>query len=229
MKRDTLVALIAALLLHAGFFWGGAFFKNAATPPPTAVLDEPIPVIELLPLSAEDSAPANTPLASFGGMAEADLPALPTAAAAELKSTVIVAPSLQSIQPPALPGLHARGGGIAMPSGLAGAEGFGVGRGLGNLFNLADLDHPPVPTLRVPPNYPYEMRRAGLSGEVVVGFIVDTTGHVRDAYAVRSSQREFTDEAVRAILKWQFKPGQKSGVPVNTRMQVPLVFNLAPN
>jgi protein TonB len=119
----------------------------------------------------------------------------------------------------AIPGAH---------DGRGGA-GTGIGHGLANLFNLADLDQPPLPTVRVSPVYPYEMRRAGVSGEVLVGFIVDSTGQVRDVHAVRSSRREFADEAVRAVLQWKFSPGRRSGVPVNTRMQVPLVFNLQAN
>jgi protein TonB len=70
------------------------------------------------------------------------------------------------------------------------------------------------------------MRRAGLSGEVLVGFIVDASGGVRDAHVMRASRREFADEAMRAVRQWQFQPGRKNGVPVHTRMQVPLVFNL---
>jgi len=127
--------------------------------------------------------------------------------------------------------MAARGTVIAIPGARGGPSGTGagIGQGLANLFNLADLDQAPSPTVRVAPVYPYEMRRAGMSGEVLVGFIVDSTGQVRDVHAVRSSRREFADEAVRAVLQWKFSPGRRSGVPVNTRMQVPLVFNLQAN
>ena len=33
-------------------------------------------------------------------------------------------------------------------------------------------------------------------------------------------------EAVRAVSKWKFKPGRRGGKAVNTRMSVPIVFNL---
>jgi protein TonB len=71
------------------------------------------------------------------------------------------------------------------------------------------------------------MRRAGISGEVVVDFLVDTNGDVQNAYAVRSSQREFEAAAVQAVSKWKFKPGRKGGRNVITHMQVPIVFTLS--
>ena len=226
MKRDTLLALVAAVGLHAAFFWGGQGFKSAPARPAAPPPEEPIPVIELLPLSPAEPASASPSGLAGGGPVEA----VPTPAATPeaVASTVasIQTSFLAPVRPPALPGLRSPGAGIALPAGLAGAAGSGFASGLGNLFNLADLDRPPTPTLRVPPAYPFEMRRAGLSGEVLVGFIVDASGGVRDAHVMRASRREFADEAMRAVRQWQFQPGRKNGVPVHTRMQVPLVFNL---
>ena len=76
-----------------------------------------------------------------------------------------------------------------------------------------------------PPSYPYEMRRAGITGEVNVGFIVDSDGNVRDAYPISSSHREFEVPAVQAVSKWKFRAGRRGGKAVNTRMSVPIVFS----
>jgi protein TonB len=230
MNRDTLIALVVALFLHAGFFVGGQWFKAPPAPKPPVTRDEPIPVIELVPLPPGEPAAASIPVESAGAEESAEVATPALNSPLERPSAVVEAPFVQPIQPPP-PGLAARGGVIAIPGTRDGRGGVGtdIGQGLANLFNLADLDQPPTPTLRVSPVYPYEMRRAGVSGEVLVGFIVDTAGHVRDAYAVRSSRREFVDEAVRAVRLWTFIPGRRSGVVVNTRMQVPLVFNLQSN
>ena len=59
------------------------------------------------------------------------------------------------------------------------------------VFDISMLDQTPVPKFQARPQYPFEMRRAGIAGEVVVDFIVDTNGDVQNAYALRSSQREF--------------------------------------
>lgn len=94
------------------------------------------------------------------------------------------------------------------------------------VFDIAMLDQQPNPRFQGAPTYPFEMRRAGISGEVLVEFIVDTTGDVQNAFAVRSTQREFESAAVQAVSKWKFKPGRKGGRDVPTRMQVPIVFSL---
>ena len=94
------------------------------------------------------------------------------------------------------------------------------------VFDISMLDQQPSPRFQARPQYPFEMRRAGISGEVVVDFIVDTNGDVQNAYALRSSQREFEAAAVQAVSKWKFKPGRKGGRDVPTHMQVPIVFTL---
>jgi protein TonB len=100
-----------------------------------------------------------------------------------------------------------------------------LGKGI-EVFDISKLDQQPVARFQARPQYPFEMRRAGIAGEVLVDFIVDSNGDVRNAYAVRSSQREFEAAAVQAVSKWKFRPGKKSGRNVNTHMQVPIVFTL---
>jgi periplasmic protein TonB len=105
----------------------------------------------------------------------------------------------------------------APPAGIAGGA---------EVFDISKLDRAPELKFRVQAQYPFEMRRAGATGEVIVEFIVDTNGNVMNAFAVRSSRSEFEANAVSAVSKWKFKPGQKGGRNLNTRMQVPIVFTL---
>lgn len=93
-------------------------------------------------------------------------------------------------------------------------------------FEIVKLDQKPVIKFRVPPEYPSEMRRAQIEGEVLVDFVVTGDGNVVKASAVKSSRREFEATAVAAVSKWKFAPGMKSGRPVNTHMQVPIGFSL---
>ena len=102
----------------------------------------------------------------------------------------------------------------------------GMGKGMKDLFDLANLDQIPSPRFQAKPVYPFEMRRAGITGDVLVGFIVDSNGDVREAYAIKSTQREFEAAAIQAVSKWKFRPGKKGGRAVNTRMQVPIVFSI---
>ncbi len=92
---------------------------------------------------------------------------------------------------------------------------------------LDQLDRLPRVSLRTPPLYPYEMRRAGIPGEVVVSLIVDANGEVRDAFPVKSTRPEFEFAAVEAIKRWKFDAGVKGGRVVNTRMEQAIVFSTA--
>ncbi len=94
------------------------------------------------------------------------------------------------------------------------------------VFDISMLDQKPQPTFQPNPNYPFEMRRAGITGSVTVDFIVDTGGNVINAYAVSSTQHEFEANAVQGVSRWKFKPGKRGGRVVATHMQVPIQFTL---
>jgi RNA polymerase sigma factor (sigma-70 family) len=96
-----------------------------------------------------------------------------------------------------------------------------------NVFNLAQLDKIPVARYQARPVYPFELSRAGITGEATIGIIVDPEGNVREAYTVKTTRPEFGTAATEAVQKWKFQPGQKGGIPVNTRLQVPIVFSLS--
>jgi protein TonB len=93
-------------------------------------------------------------------------------------------------------------------------------------FELSQLDNPPIVRYQARPDYPYSLKQQGITGEVLVDFIVDSSGDVRNAAAVRSDNRDFDDSACKAVSKWKFKPGRRNGHAVVTHMQVPIVFTL---
>lgn len=76
------------------------------------------------------------------------------------------------------------------------------------------------------PQYPFELRRQGITGAAVVEFVVDSHGNVQQVKVVKATQPEFGYAAAASIKNWKFKPGLVDGVPVNTRMQMPFVFAL---
>lgn len=223
MRRDLYIGIFVALAVHGGLALSGDFFKSA---PPPAPVDEPIPVIELLPPPPvePDIVELSEPGAEGGGgdlsdmvpPMQADTP-VPTASG-----------FVQPMQPPPPPSI-ARSTGPIIPQGRPGpGVGTGIGGGFKNLFDLAVLDQPPVPRVQVRPIYPHEMSRAGINGEVVVGFIVDSEGNVRNPYVISSTHREFEAEALRAVSRWKFKPGRKNGVDVSTsNVRLPFVFNIS--
>jgi RNA polymerase sigma factor (sigma-70 family) len=94
-------------------------------------------------------------------------------------------------------------------------------------LDIANLDARPKPATMLTPVYPHDMAAARIEGSVVVSFVVDATGKVRDAQAVKSSRPEFEAAAVAAVENWQFDPGRKGGRQVNTRVSQKIDFNLA--
>ena len=130
---------------------------------------------------------------------------------------------LQEVEPPPPPGIDQVRGIVKIPP----ARPTGFGRGLGQIFDIPQLDQIPVARIQQQPMYPYEMRRAGITGEVNIGFIVDTNGDVRDAYVIDSTHREFEESALQAVSHWKFRPGRRDGHTVNTRMSVPIIFNFS--
>ena len=94
------------------------------------------------------------------------------------------------------------------------------------IFEPSMLDVQPKATKQPRPHYPFAMKKQWISGEVVIGFIVDATGAVTSAHVLRSTRPEFESEALGSVSRWQFKPGKKGGLAVSTRMQVPIVFTL---
>jgi TonB family protein len=96
----------------------------------------------------------------------------------------------------------------------------------GGDFAIGDVDRIPALISRVDPEYPIEMRRKGISGEVLVDFVVGLTGTVLSAVALKSTQPDFNDAAIAAVRQWRFQPGIKDGREVATRMQIPITFNL---
>lgn len=93
-------------------------------------------------------------------------------------------------------------------------------------YDIERLDQRPIALTQVKPIFPPEMKRAGITGEVLVELIIDTEGNPRDCKVVKSSRPEFEASAITALSQWKFEPGIKHGRAVNTRLQVPIVYSL---
>jgi periplasmic protein TonB len=211
MRRDLIIGIIVSFLIHGGI---GLVGKPIPKPKPK---EEVAPTVQLMempkiepdePEVKDPDEQAPTPQ-DFAPPMQTDVPQIVT-------DTSFV----QQLQPPPPEGLRPNTGIFTIPEGRG-----GVGKGI-EVFDISKLDQIPEAKYRIDPQYPFEMRRAGVTGEVLVDFIVDTNGNVINAYAVKSSQREFEANAVLAVSKWKFKPGRRGGRNVNTHMQVPIVFTL---
>ena len=104
------------------------------------------------------------------------------------------------------------------------------GRGNGpRVIGVDQLDNTPRAVFQRPPNYPYQAKIDGLSGEVVVEFIVDYNGRVMNPHVVSSTNPAFEEPTLRAIGQWRFEPGRRQGTTVRFRMRMPVEFHLDGN
>ncbi|MDP1579286.1 MAG: energy transducer TonB [Candidatus Didemnitutus sp.] len=214
MNKDLIIGFVVAASLHATLLLG----FNEKTVTKAKVVEEKVPLIQMeMPDLEPDTEEVVEELSDDAPMNQLAPPSL-----VDVPSVSVTA-FTQPLQPPPPPGLTAAKGAITIPVVKPGTK---LGQGMKDLFDVANLDQPPVLRVPVSPNYPFEMRRAGISGEVLVEYIVDSTGRVSQAQIVRSSQREFEQPAMQAVLKWQFRPGRKGGRAVNTRVQQVITFNL---
>lgn len=215
MNRDLIIGIVVSLALHATFL--GAFNRKPPPPPKVVQEEEAVVQFEMPPLEEE-------PEEQIEELTE-DIPIeniIAPPSLVDLPSIVPVDAFTQPIQPPPPPGLTPNRGAINIPVTRPGAN---FGKGISNLFNIGDLDQQPVARVRQAPTYPYDMRRAGINGTVVIEFIINTDGDVIQTNVVRSSHREFEMPAIQAVQKWKFKPGRKGGRVVNVRASQLLEFN----
>jgi len=75
--------------------------------------------------------------------------------------------------------------------------------------------------------YPEIARKAGVEGRVIVQFIVDENGNVRDTEVPRGVGAGLDEEATRVISEHaEFIPGRQDGKPVAVRLSIPIAFRL---
>ena len=79
-------------------------------------------------------------------------------------------------------------------------------------MNIAEGDY--LPIVRVAPVYPARALSRGLEGYVDLAFTVTETGTVKDPVVIQSTSSLFERAAIRAVLKFKYKPRVVDGVPV---------------
>jgi protein TonB len=72
----------------------------------------------------------------------------------------------------------------------------------------------PKPVSKIAPEYPPQARHRKVDGFVELEFRVTTNGSTEDIRVVRSEPEGLFDRnAVRALMRWKFKPAERNGVP----------------
>lgn len=105
--------------------------------------------------------------------------------------------------------------------------------GGGGLFlgNFAAVDRGAegdiIPLVRIQPQYPRDAQMKGIEGWVKMEFTITPVGTVTNPRVLDSKPpRIFNREAIRAILKWKFKPRVVDGTAVERLATQTIEFNL---
>ena len=111
---------------------------------------------------------------------------------------------------------------LNLPTNISGGPFLGT-------FNPANAtgDSEAIPLVRINAQYPRSALRSGTQGEVVIEFIINPDGTVREAKIISAKPRGvFERAAISAALKWKFKPKIVDGKPVPQTGRQPFTFSL---
>lgn len=213
------IGALAALGLHAAMFYGVPEPRPRAARPSATKVESAIQIaLPPLPPDEPDDAPRELVDQPAAAIAVPQLAELPTSVAlSDFVQTVDLRPHVEAdvraLKSMTIPVLRGRGG-------SGGGE-------WGGIFNLAQLDRVPEPIAQPMPDFPKNVRIAGVDLVVVeVEFVVDAEGRVQEPRVTSSNAHEFDRAALSGVARWKFRPGILSGRKVATRMSVPLKFDL---
>ncbi len=74
------------------------------------------------------------------------------------------------------------------------------------------------------PAYPPQLKKANLKGQAVVSVRIGANGEVYEPKVKTATDPAFGEAALRAVRLWRFIPKVKDGYPVETKVDVPIVF-----
>ena len=229
MSRPFTLPVVIACSAHALLMFG--FKKPEMKPPVKPIADKSdcggyvvVPIVE----DEEKTEPVtSTEKAAGGKLAEPtpisiDHPAesfLPGDILTEWKQSEMTPVKVNTRIIPAGPG---------SPDGDPNAPEYGPGSPDGKplVFPSTALDNMPRARVQNLPAYPFNLKAGGISGEVLLEFVVDERGRVTHPRILRSTHPDFEPATLNAVSKWRFEPGTRKMKPVSFKMVVPVKFNL---
>jgi protein TonB len=228
-SRRSTRGLVTSVVLHAVVIGVAAFGTARATDAPAEVPDERVVFRAPPPAPAPPTPRAPAPPAS--APARTSAPTTPSVPVPPMPTPVevpdLIAPPGPATLPPDFFERRALGGPPAdgVPGGRPGGTGIAPADGIWS-SNLVEREV--VPLGGAAPRYPETLRGAGVEGEVIAEFVVDTTGRVEPA-TVTFAQRAHPlfEQAVRQALRgMRFRPAEAGGRTVRQLVRQPFVFAL---
>jgi len=88
---------------------------------------------------------------------------------------------------------------------------------------------PPSAIHNPAPEFPLLMRQLQLGGEAQVLVVLGADGLPKSVKVTKASHPLFGIAAVQAVSGWRFAPMRKNGLPVESKVALPILFNLQPD
>jgi TonB family protein len=118
---------------------------------------------------------------------------------------------------------NGQGGGGGMGTGYGGGMGPGTGNGYGpgtggntggGLDHVGGKISAPIPLFEPEAEFSDEARRAKYQGVCIVQIIVDAQGNPQNPRVVRALGMGLDEQAIKAVMKYKFKPAMNGKTPV---------------
>jgi len=235
MKLEMAASLAAAVLLHALLLFG---FRLGTSARPLAMSDDSAPVdvslVDAAPEPEAAAAPSATPQPPEPTPAPTppepqptpDMPTPPPEATPEQEEMSVPSPARPRASPHHVPQKRAAAS-TAPPApgghGLAPAKGA-AGRAAANGPPNSRARYRSNPR----PDYPEEARQKREEGVVLVNVEVGADGRANDVTLAAGSGFPLLDSAaLQAVRRWTFEPAEAGGLPVPSRVEVPVRFSLS--
>jgi protein TonB len=94
------------------------------------------------------------------------------------------------------------------------------------VYDINQVDVIPAVISPSLPTYPFELRKAGITGSARILLTVRKDGSVTGAMVKDATNQLFGDSALNAAWETKFRPAQLHGEPVDCRFLLPILFNL---
>jgi protein TonB len=155
----------------------------------------------------------------------------------EMMAPTMIPDEIPDLMPPAVQSFEGIEGGVE--GGVEGGEIGGVMGGvLGGVVPEKGPTDPsglyraeydiakPFFTSQVFPEYPEGPRLRGITGVVIVDYIIGVDGRVREVRVLQDPHPDLTKAAVSAIRRWRVKPAMVDGRPVEVIHKLSIIFEL---
>ncbi len=214
-RQSLLLALAASLAVHAAVLtWTEIESAPRPEPAPPPVIKVTLAAVQIDPVSVEKPATRESKLRPAPPPERVVPHAAPRKEAVAEPITIqpSVTPSAVAIQAPRIPAPvpEAPLQSASMPKARASEPDY-----------VARYLHNP------PPPYPWQARRMGIEGRVVLHVEILQNGNTGRIEIRQSSGHELLDQAaIKAVGGWRFDPARITGEPITAWAAVPISFRL---